>query len=292
LFVWPVTGSLLAACGGWPFLAGVLFAIAVATKAQAVVVLPAIALGVWNGGAGRDRLQRFALAGTGGAAAVGIILAPLVAAGSLWNLIQALQSLTRHDMLSGNACNLWWIVGYVLRAWYSMADMGVWPALTAPAKILAISRTIEIGYPNPRMIGAAMTIGAMAWALWTASHVRDRFLIAAVGAFMVHAYATLSAQVHENHLFAAVPLLVVAAAGRPRLRAVMWTVSAIFALNLNLFYGISEYIDGWSVPRGITVIDLTVLLAVANCVTLLWHAAVLRSECFAAAALQRSPAPG
>jgi hypothetical protein len=48
-------------------------------------------------------------------------------------MMGALQSLTRHDMLSANACNLWWIVGYFLRAWYSMADMGVWPALTAPA---------------------------------------------------------------------------------------------------------------------------------------------------------------
>ena len=291
LFVWPVTGSLLAACGGWPFLAGVLFAVAAATKAQAAVVLPAIALAVWNAGAGRDRLRRVALAVTGAATAVGIILAPLVAAGSLPNLIQALQSLTRHDMLSGNACNLWWIVGYVLRAWYSMADMGVWPALTAPAKILAISRTVEIGYPNPRLIGAALTLGAMAWAVWTAARARDSFLIAAVAAFMVHAYATLSAQVHENHLFAAVPLLVLAAAGRPRLRPVMWTVSGIFALNLNLFYGVSEYIDGWAVPRAITVIDLTVLLALVNCATLVWHAVVFRGECSTATARHPSPIP-
>jgi hypothetical protein len=291
LFVWPLAGSLLAGCSGWPLLAGILFAIAIATKAQAVVVLPAVALALWNGGGGRDRLRRFALAGTGGAAAVGIILAPFVAAGSLPNLLQALQSLTRHDMLSGNACNLWWIVGYVLRAWYSMADMGVWPALTAPARILAISRTMEIGYPNPRLIGAAMTLGAMAWALWTAARARDPFLIAAVAAFMVHAYATLSAQVHENHLFAAVPLLVLAAAGRPQLRPVMWTVSGIFALNLNLFYGVSEYIDGWAVPRAITVIDLTVLLALVNCATLVWHAAVIRSECSTATVPHPSPIP-
>jgi hypothetical protein len=291
LFVWPVAGALIAGCSGWPFLAGVLFGASVLTKAQAVVLLPAVALALWNGGAGRDRWRRFARAGTGGTLVVGAVLAPIVAAGALPNMLAAMESFTRHDMLSGNACNLWWIVGYLLRVWYSMADMGVWPALTAPAKILAISRTIEIGYPNPRVIGAAMTVSAMAWALWTAARVRDRFLIAAVGAFMVHAYATLSAQVHENHLFAAVPLLVVAAAGRPRLRAVMWTVSAIFALNLNLFYGISEYIDGWAVPRGITVIDLTVLLAVANCATLVWHAVVLRSECSTAAAPRPSPVP-
>jgi hypothetical protein len=108
---------------------------------------------------------------------------------------------------------------------------------------------------------------------------------------MVHAYATLAAQVHENHLFAAVPLLVLAAAGRPRLRPVMWTVSGIFALNLNLFYGVSEYIDGWAVPRTLTVIDLTVLLALVNCATLVWYAVLLRSECSTAAAPHPWPIP-
>jgi hypothetical protein len=289
LFVLPVTAALVAGSNGWSFLAGMLFIVAVATKAQAIVVFPAVALAVWNGGERADRSRRVVLATAGGAVAAAMILAPLAAAGSLPNMFAALQSLARHDMLSGNAPNLWWIVGYLLRAWYSMADMGVWPALTAPAKILAISRTMEIGYPNPRVIGAAMTAAAMAWALWTAARARDRFLIAAVAAFMVHAYATLSAQVHENHLFAAVPLLVLASAGRPRLRPVMWTLSGIFALNLNLFYGVSEYIDGWAIPRAITVIDLTVLLAVVNCATLLWHAVVLRSEASSAGAPRPSP---
>jgi len=71
----------------------------------------------------------------------------------------------------------------------------------------------------------------------------------------------------------------------------MWTVSAIFALNLNLFYGISEYIDGWAVPRGMTVIDLTVLLAVANCAALVWHGVVLKGECATAAAPHPAPVP-
>jgi hypothetical protein len=57
--------------------------------------------------------------------------------------------------------------------------------------------------------------------------------VAAVGAFCVHAYATLSAQVHENHLFAAVPLLVLASAGREAFRPICAGVSAVVALSFS-----------------------------------------------------------
>jgi hypothetical protein len=211
-------------------------------------------------------------------------------------------------MLSANAANLWWMVGYLLRAWYSIHDMGAWAAFTAPAKILNISRVIEIGYPNPRPIGIALTLAAIAWALWIVysaprtSHsapergafaprsVPDLFLLAAVAAFCVHAYATLSAQVHENHLFAAVPLLVLAASGRSAFRPIAIGISAIVALNLNLFYGFGDGI-GFALPRAITIVDATVVLAAFNCFLFLWHARVLRAQCSTAAAPRRQPAP-
>ena len=290
LFMLPMMGAVLAGVAGWPAAAGALFAAAVLTKAQAVVVAPAITLIVWNRGPRGDAIRRLAGAASGGVAASVAIVAPVIASGAWPNMIGALQSLARHDMLSGNAPNLWWIVGYLLRAWYSL-DMGVWAAFTAPTKILAVSRTIEIGYPNPRAIGTLLALGAMGWSVWPAARARDLFLLAAVSAFMVHAYATLSAQVHENHLFAAIPLLVIAAAGRPRFRPILWTLSGIFALNLNLFYGVSEYIDGFAVPLTITIVDLTVLLALWNCVALAWHASVLRSECSKAVAHLQSPVP-
>ena len=109
-------------------------------------------------------------------------------------------------------------------------------------------------------------------------------LLSAVGAFLMHAYATLASQVHENHLYAAIPLLVLVAAQKPRYRPVMWVVSAIFFLNLNLFYGISEYAyrGQYLIPRNITVIDLTVLVSIANCAALAWHAVVFRRECLEA----------
>src|ERR1019366_1046674 len=94
----------------------------------------------------------------------------------------------------------------------------------------------------------------------------------------IHAFETLAIAVHENHLFAAVPLLTIAVAGRRRLLPVLVVVSAIFALNLNIFYGISEDV-GYRIPRGLTIIDLSVVLAVLNCAALIWHATMFKREC-------------
>ena len=87
----------------------------------------------------------------------------------------------------------------------------------------------------------------------------------------------LAVQVHENHLYLAVPLLAAAAAARPRLRPVLYATSAMFALNLCLFFGFGR---GFPLPpRNVTIVDATVLLAVANCAALVWHARRYSAEC-------------
>jgi hypothetical protein len=176
-----------------------------------------------------------------------------------------------------------------VRVQYTIHDYGFWGALTRQTQILGISRFMEVGYPNPRPIGSVLVLAAIAWAIWTARGAKDLWLFSAVAAFSIHAYATLAAQVHENHLYAAVPLLALASAGRPRLTLVYAAVSAIFAIDLNLFYGISEDV-GYALPRSLTIIDATVVLAFVNCGVLLWHARVLRAECGAAIA-DRIPVP-
>jgi hypothetical protein len=269
---------LMASALGFSALAGALAAAAVLTKPQAVVILPAIALAIWNIEAGVARSARVAAACAGACVVAAGLIGPVIAAGAWANMVQTMERLTHHDMLSGNACNLWWIVGYVMRAYYSMGDMGAWAAFTTPTRILQISRVVELGYPNPRPIGAALTLLAAGWSLWTARRAREVWLLAALAAFLVHAYSTLSAQVHENHLYAAVPLLAMASAGRPRFTPVYLALSAIVALNLNLFYGISEDL-GYAIPRTLLIVDLTVIVAVLNCAALAWHAAVLRREC-------------
>jgi hypothetical protein len=149
---------------------------------------------------------------------------------------------------------------------------------------------VELGYPNPRPIGVALTLAAAAWALWTARRERELWMAAALAGFLVHAYATLSAQVHENHFVAAVPFIAVASAGRRAFTPLLVATSAIVALNLNLFYGISEDL-GYAIPRTLTIVDATVLLALVNCVALVWHARVFRSECSTAGERRQASAP-
>src|SRR5262249_15504196 len=135
------------------------------------------------------------------------------------------------------------------------------------------------------------TAGASVWALWTGRRARNLSLVAALAAFLVHAYSTLAAQVHENHLFAAVPLLVLASAGARELRPIAVGVSAVGALNLNLFYGFGNGI-GYAIPRGLTIVDATVVLAAMNCALLWTHARALRRACSTADAPRPGPAPG
>jgi len=83
--------------------------------------------------------------------------------------------------------------------------------------------------------------------------------------------------VHEHHMMLAVPLLALAAALRRSLRPVFYVVSAIVALNMNLFYGIGMGI-GYSIPRLLLGLDLTVILSVANIAALIWHARIVSRE--------------
>ena len=290
LFVLPASAALVATVSRWPLLAGALGAAAVLTKAQAIVLTPALAVAICAVRPARDAMRGLLSAATGAAIVSIAVVGPVVAAGAWPNLVQAMSQLATHDMLSANACNVWWIATYLLRTAYAVHDKGIWIAFTTPTRILGISRAVELGYPNARTVGIVLTVAAMAWAVWTARRARDLWLTAALGAFLVHSYATLSAQVHENHLFAAVPLLAVAAAGRRRLIPVFVVVSAIFALNLNIFYGISEGI-GYAIPRDVTIIDLSVVLSVANCAALAWHASIFSRECSTADAHRQSRVP-
>jgi hypothetical protein len=274
----PILASFVAAVSGLALAAGALAAAAVLTKPQPLVIGPAIALALWYSSVdGRERMRRYASALAAGLAVAIVLLGPIVAAGGGPNFVQAMQRMEAHDMLSGNACNLWWIVGYVVRAIYSVDDYGRWGAIVHETRILGIDRFIEVGGPNPRPIAAVMVLAAAGWATWCARRSDNRWVLAGLGGFLVHAYATLAVQVHENHLVTAIPMMVLAAAGRQAFRPVLLVVSAIVALNLNMFYGISED-AGFAVPRSITVIDLSVVIALCNCAALVWHAAVLRRE--------------
>jgi hypothetical protein len=302
-YVLPAIAALAAAVAGWPLAAGALIAASILTKAQGLFIAPAVAAAIWMTSATEQRMARLLAATAGGLAVTIAVVAPVAAAGGWPNMVQALGRLATHDMLSANAANLWWVIGYLLRVRYSVHDLGLWAAIAAPARILGIQRVIAIGYPDPRTIGIGLTTAAIGWALWTASRAASRtphpaprtphpdlWLLAGLAGFLVHAYATLSAQVHENHLFAAVPLLVLAAAGRRGFRPIAAGVSMVVALNLNLFYGFGDGI-GYALPRAITIVDLTIIVALFNCFLLSWHAVVLSRECSTAGEPLPPPAP-
>jgi hypothetical protein len=275
LMMLPAIGALVLLHAGWPALAGACLAVAMLTKPQALLIAPAVALAAWRVAGRRGAVG--AAAGCAGAA--GLIVLPFAVAGALPNMWLAFGSFYgRRDILSGNAANVWWIVTYVLRAWYQIPAMGVWGAFRAPVKrILALTTIEEIGLPSPRPLGTLMVLGASAWGLWKVRLARELAVQALGAAFLVHAFFVLAVGVHEHHLMLAVPLLALAAALRPALRPLFYTVSAIAALNMNVFYGLG-YGFGWGIPRGLTILDLSVVLAILNVAALVWHGRVLARE--------------
>lgn len=275
LMMLPAIAALVFVHFGVPAWAGASLAMAMLTKPQAILMAPVCALALWRTGGVRGVLS----AALGGTLTAGVIVLPFALVGALPNMWLAFGSFyARRDILSGYAANIWWIANYVLRAWYQIPRLGVAGAYLAPVRrIMAVSTFQEVGLPNPRPFGTALVLLAAAWSLWRLRAARDLALFALGAAFVVHAFFVLSVGVHEHHMMLAVPLLALAGALRPALRPLFWTISAIVALNMNLFYGIGDGL-GWSLPRGLLLVDLSVWLSIANVGALAWHARVLTRE--------------
>lgn len=274
-FAVPAVASLVAASFGRPLVAGALFAGAVLTKQQAIFLAPVVIVALWNAGDPRDARARLSSALATATLVIVLVVAPIVLAGTMPNMLRAVGSVAFQTMLSGNACNLWWIVGYGFQiADAAREGVPLSAALTMPVNIVLIPQLPVVGPLNARVIAIVLTGAAWAWGLWIGRHTRDLGLHAAVAAFLVHAYFTLSTQVHENHFFLAVPLLAIAASLGREYVPVLTTLSIIFALNLYLFYGVTGEPPSPAM-RTLTAIDSTVLVAIANCAALVWHARVL-----------------
>jgi hypothetical protein len=249
-------------------------------------VAPVVALALWNAGSAGTGAARLRTAVSASAAAAAIIAAPVVAAGKTYQMLRSVAVLAGHDMLSALAFNLWWIVSYLFMAAAARGD-GLRAALTARADIVTHAYAMSRGFPHPRVIALLLLAGAVLWGLKTAWHARDLGLQAALGAFVVVAYFTLSVQVHENHFFLALPLLAIAAALRPAFAPVFVALSAAFALNLYLPFGVRG--DGAPASvTSITIIDPGVLVAAITCALFGWLAAVLARECAGTAAPEGS----
>jgi len=278
LFVLPAAGSLVAAVGGWPALSGGLIAASVLTKPQGIFIVPAVIVAIWNAGDPVDRRSRVAVALAGAVVASAAIVAPVVAAGAWWNMVHGLRSQTNEIYVSMEGYNFWWIAGHFLWTAYAwQRGLSVWSVFTAPVARIPFVRAATHGLPYLRVTGAMLGVAGIAWGTWIGRRARDLSLVAAVGAFSVHAYAVLGAQVHENHVFAAMPLLIVAAAERKRFVPILAGVSAFLAFSM-IFYILGDEEGSIVLSRTLTLVDTTLLLAVFNCVLLVWHAKVLQAE--------------
>jgi hypothetical protein len=258
-----------------PWLAGIAVGVAVGTKPQGILIGPAFALALWQGGG----WAAIAQASTTFTATLIAVVLPFWVKGAMPNMWLAFGSFdTRRDTMSAYAANIGWIINWWLRARFALPEVGFPKAfLQFVTRPLAITRFQELGYPNPRPIARTAVVAAVAWAMWLTRRSRDFAIAAALGAFTIHAFFVLSPGMHEHHQLFEVPLLALAAAMRPRLRPLFYAVSAIVALSINTLYGAGLGM-GWALPRMITVIDISVLTSFANVGLLIWFAQLLRRE--------------
>lgn len=275
LYFLPAVAGLVLAYIGRPWLAGIAVGIAVATKPQGILIGPAFALALWQGGGPMAIVQSgMTFLGT-----VAAIVFPFWARGAMPNMLLAFGSFdSRRDTMSAYAANIGWIINWWLRARFGVPELGFPKAfLQFVTRPLAITRFRELGYPDPRPIARTAVVALVAWAMWLTRKSRDFAIAAALGAFTVHAFFVISPGLHENHQLFEVPLLALAAAFRPRLRPLFYAVSAIVALSINTLYGAGLGM-GWALPRMITVVDISVLASFANIGLLIWFARLLVKE--------------
>ncbi len=261
----PAVLALCAVAGGWPAAAGALAVVAALTKPQAVLLLPAIAIMAWHR-PWRDRLITLA----GGTATTALVLAPFAWRGTLGNIVPSIL-VNLPDMASGQAANVWWVL-----TWWVQRSSG---------DVVGLMSSVELaanGYPFVNTIGVGLAGVVLTAGLWRSRRVATLADASLLAAWCVHAYATLSVSVHENHLALAVPFLLVAAGIRREWRALAAAVSLIVTANVGLFYGLGE--SGWRGTPGYPHIAMPVLGA-AMCLLCAWSASALPRAMQAALAI-------
>jgi hypothetical protein len=254
--------------------AGGAIALALFTKPQAALLGPVTLLALARIGGWRA----LARATAAGAATTAAIFAPYVLVGALPNVLLALSSFARTDILSGNAANVWWIVNWLERAWHLVPRLGFPQSYFVPvARAMSMKTFLNLGWPNPRPFASAAVLALVGWAVWSLRRAEDLSMHAALAAFTVLTYFSLAIGVHENHIVLALPFLLLAAIGNPAWRPLFILVTLSAALNMNVFYGVGRGV-GWVWPRTVTFLDTTVILSFVNLGTLIWCARVLARQ--------------
>ena len=282
LVMLPAVMALLVAHRGAPLAAGIFGGIAAGLSPDGALVLPAVAVAVHSLGP-RLGLTR-AAAGT--ALGAGIALSPLALGGRLDHAVTAMREFyLRGDLLSVYAANLWWILSWAHGVRHLVPQAKPLVALRVMTEPVAVPKSLTIAgrkIPLPHLPLLAAAVAAI-WcirACWNTLGTIRLSLHAALAALTVHiAYVVLMGMRPSQVL--EVPLLALAGALEPAFRPVFYVVTVIVALNTNLFDGIGDGMR-WAIPRGITFIDASVIVAAANVMALFWLSGLLRdlaAEC-------------
>jgi hypothetical protein len=276
LVMLPAVMALLVAHRGAPLAAGIFGGIAAGLSPDGALVLPAIAVAVHSLGP-RLGLTR-AAAGT--ALGAGVALSPLALGGRLDHAVTAIREFYwRGDLLSASAANLWWILSWAHDVRHLVPQAKPLVALRVMTEPVAVPKTLTIAgrkipLPHPPLLAAAVAAMWCLRACWNTLGTIRLSLHAALAALTVHiAYVVLMGMKPSQVL--EVPLLALAGALEPALRPVFYVVTVIVALNINLFDGVGAGMR-WAIPRGITFIDASVIVAAANVMALFWLSGLLR----------------
>ena len=264
-FALPAIAAVFAATEGAAVASGVLLAAGLMIKPQAVFAGPAIVMALAAGRPWREWRPLLRAAVSGAATCLALVW-PVVHAHAFVNMLFALRGTISDGMLSGDAANLWWIAGDAIRPAARAEIVQMSSLLFAGRKILGHGAGGLVMVTTTWAILVALMLSLM----WHARRSMNLLTATGLTALVVHLYVVLGVQVHENHLFLAIPALAIAAALDARYRLFFAALTSIAFLNLNLFFG-SGYGYTSALRDHVHLVDLTVVLAAVNVAALAWH---------------------
>jgi hypothetical protein len=211
LYALLLAAALVAMVRGQPEWSCVLMALAALTKPLAYPFALLVAVVILK----RFGVRRTLRCAAAGALAVGVVLLPFGWIGRLTDGLRAIVSqLDAMPFVSVNAHNVWWLV-----------ERGT-PWLDASVRPLGL-----LSWKAVSLVAFGAFYLVVVVRLWRSSDARALYVAAASTALGFFALAT---HMHENHLFAALPLLALAGIGAKRVRFVFVAVSVTLLVNMSL----------------------------------------------------------
>jgi hypothetical protein len=242
LFAVLAVGCLSAGALTWGWVMLTLGALA---KPQGAVLLPLVVLASWRAGGARGLASGLGA----GAAAAAVVLLPFIVTGRLGEVLTLPGTIASVlPAVTANAHNAWWLV---------LAHRGV-------AEPLAVRDTAPVLGPLTYRAVAAVLVAAQfllgGWLYWT-----GRARLAEAAALCALGWFVFTTQAHENHLFVALPLLVLAWPERPHLLLVFGVLSLTVLINMVTGPSLAALLSGLARDQeGRLIAGLRVLNAATN----------------------------